>query len=209
MLPTGFGAGLTLRLSVGGQIAAPAAGVTFSYALPSISSVTPRVWTALGGIAVTLTGSSLALTDPTAAFGIILGNPADSTTTALLPLLSAAPDPGMDTGTVTFKLPAGVGLNRAVRFAVYSSSLGASPPLSSVVLSDPLADTPAYPQGGPDLAPSPLSSSAGGSFFSYAMPNLTYVSLGTATTPDQVAFVTNVLGCPPASTSCGPYYLLV
>lgn len=207
VVPTGFGAGLSLRVSVGGQIAPPAAGVTFSYALPSIASVSPRVWTALGGVTVTLMGSSFALADPTAAFGILLGNPADSTTTALLPLLSAAQDSATNTDTVTFTLPAGVGPNRAVRFAVYRSLLGASPPLASLVLSDPLADTPAYPLSGPDLAPSPLSSA--GSFFSYAAPNLTSVSLGTATTPDQIAFATNVLGCPPASGSCGPFYLLV
>lgn len=208
MLPTGFGIGLTLRISVGGQIAAPSAGVTLSYALPSIMSVTPRVWTAVGGVSVTLTGSSFALSDPTAAFGILLGNPSDQTTTTLLPLLSATEDVATNAGIVTFTLPSGVGLNRAVRFAVYRSSLGPSPPTASLLLSDPLADTPAYPSGGPDLGPVD-SLSPTGSFFSYSTPNLKSVSMGVATTSAQIAFVTNTLGCPPTSTTCGPYYLLV
>lgn len=208
IVPPGFGAGLTLRLSVGGQLAAFAADVTLSYALPSVVSVSPRSWTTQGGLVMTLQGSSFSISDPTASFGILLGNPSDKTVTPLLSLLSASENSGTGLGTVTFSLPPGVGANRAVRFAVYRSSLGPNPPITSLVLSNPLADTPAYPSGGPDLGPAASSSSAG-SFFSYQPPSLAQVSVSVASTPAQVSYLTSTLGCPPSSTSCGPYYLLV
>ena len=208
VVPSGFGAGLTIRVSVGGQIAAPAAGVTMSYALPSIFTVNPRVWTTLGGAIITLQGTEFALDDPIAAFGVLLGNPDDYTVTSLLPLLSATHNSATQVDTVSFALPAGVGPNRAVRFAVYRASLGSSPPLGALTLSDPLADTPAYPRGGPDLSDA-ASVSPSGSFFSYSAPNVTFVSLGIATTPEQIAFQTVDLGCPPSSSFCGPYFLVV
>ena len=145
---------MELAVSVAGQVSIVST-VSFSFGLPQVLRVLPRAFVDTdpsSSVTLTVRGRNLGLDDATVSVGIVLGQTGDNTRTAILPIQSAVDVidelDGLPATDVVVGLPSGLGLNRAVRAAVYrrsGSGSGGVPPApddaASVVLSDPVADT--------------------------------------------------------------------
>lgn len=173
-LVEGIGTNLAVVITVAGQASARS-GDTVSYAPPRVASVMPRVLPTDAGGAnteVVVTGSGFGLDDPAATVAVLFGNSGDGTLTAApLSIVGGAVLPG-GLHRISFRLPAGVGANRAVRVLVYRRALGFTDPRSTMT-SDPIADTPPMTVMDDDVPAAGVNNRTGaGSFFSFASPSL-------------------------------------
>jgi hypothetical protein len=197
-----------VTVSVAGQVSDPSAQ-QLAYARPAVRSVLPRrvatdvPW----GTEVVVTGTSFGLDDPSSSVGVLLGNPADGTLTALL-----APSSGTlnDDGTqsISFRVPQGLGPNRAVRVAAY---LRGTPPTSANLLavSRPDADTEAYSPVTGDVPAAAVNYVTGaGSFLSYAPPQLDSLAVSSPSSAADLALLAaRGVECN-ATGDCGSYVKL-
>jgi hypothetical protein len=71
-LPPGIGTNLRFMVDVADQMSAPSAG-TFSYAIPTITLVSPTTASTYGGATITVDAKNLPLMDGTASFSVLLG----------------------------------------------------------------------------------------------------------------------------------------
>lgn len=142
MVGPGVGKNLSFSVRVAEQDSLPTSHVSFDYKSPAILAIHPSSGPtfAASGFAVQVTGTNFGLSAG-ATVAIQFGNVEDNTMSGWL---SAQPVfPAGDDGlpkqrpneTVQFQLPAGVGLNRAVRVIVYPSVY-----TELAVSSDPTAD---------------------------------------------------------------------
>ena len=143
---------------------------------------------------------------------MIFGNPADGSASQIITPTSGTVLPDGITHVLTFRLPAGLGPNRAVRVVTYPRSMIPAPG-AIVGASSPVWDT-IIDSGGlmsfsdTDVPPGAVDLVRGtGSFFSYAPPQITGVSVSLPfVAADQAVLAAHGVTC--NSTGCGPYVKL-
>ena len=151
----GVGRDLSFIVTVAGQSSLPSEA-KLSYADPVITSVTPDVLStnspASSPTAITVTGTNFGLLDSSAFVTVMFGNPGDETLVGPLEVLSRSPrwednptpadhTPGSP-HTITFGLPASLGVDRAVVLRVNSraSSLYRASDAAFVTFTTPFLD---------------------------------------------------------------------
>lgn len=197
-----------VTVSVAGQVSDPSSQ-QLAYARPAVRSVLPRrvatdvPW----GTEVVVTGTSFGLDDPSSSVGVLLGNPADGTLTALLSPSSGTINAD-GSQSIAFRVPQGLGPNRAVRVAAYLR--GTAPTSANLLaLSRPDADTTAY---SPSLGDVPAASveyvTGAGSFLSYAPPQLDSLAVSSPSSAADLALLAaRGVECN-ATGDCGAYVKL-
>ena len=157
------------------------------------------------GTELTVNGTGFGLDDYTAVAGVLFGNPSDGTQSPILSPTSGFVWPD-GTMTLTVRLPALLGPNRAVRVVTYPRALPPSPG-SVVGISDPIADTGMSPSDA-DVPPALVDAVGGaGAFFSYNTPVIGSISVSAPYLPGDIAFLfSRAITCD--ATGCGPYVKL-
>lgn len=144
-LPPGSGGGWAMSVRVADRDSTSPTGASWQYALPVVQAVdcgggSARAPTA-GGVTCTVTGANFPLDDPAAQMVVLFGNPADGS--LLSSALRAAPVYSalsrIMPNTVTFALPPGAGVARAVRLTSYRS--GESVPNPAAFTASPAPQT--------------------------------------------------------------------
>ena len=136
-LPPGYGNNLRVTVQVADQVSEVNTTVGFSFATPTILSVSPLSGPTSSTIrtVLTITGRNWGLLDPTSTVAFAIGNPADGTAYGPLLPLTSFPDPADPASIARFRalpasqrissatlvLPSGLMPGRAVRAMTYPS----------------------------------------------------------------------------------------
>ena len=165
-IPPGGGSGWTTIFKVADIETEPTVA-NYSYANPTVVSLTPAVGPTIGGSLITVVARDLAILNSNVLTSVIFGNPNDGSLQPQPISSSLIPRPDSDNitktpylpGLVSFRLPPGVGLRRYVRLISYLST---------------------------DSIPDPQTVSIeNGAYFDYADPIITNAVLSQPNTPQQ------------------------
>jgi hypothetical protein len=183
---------------------ANSSAASFSFLRPTVVSVQPRSFGTLpGSQEITVRGIALGVDDPLANTAIVFGNSADNTRTGLIVPTSATLLSGGQQ-QLTFRLPAGVGPNRAVTVAVYPR--GSAATAATLTYSDPVADSGLAPAD-VDVPPVLVTPLGLGSFFSFLPPSISSIIASAPRSAADASFLSASTGCASVSgvnaTFCG------
>ena len=183
---------------------ANSSAASFSFLRPTVLSVQPRSFGTLpGSQEITVRGIALGVDDLLASTAIVFGNAADNTRSGLIVPTSAVLLPGGQQ-QLTFRLPEGVGPNRAVSVAVYPRGMVAS--AATLTFSDPIADSGLAPTD-TDVPPVLVTPLGLGSFFSFLPPSISSIIASSPRSAVDASFLAASAGCTSVSgvnaTFCG------